>query len=75
MNGYFEPAGPFERRRLNRAILIVVAMTLAGIAFNNGVHALISAAEKSSPRIQRLVSQGDLKGRAAATSIVKSPKG
>jgi uncharacterized membrane protein len=57
MNGDFEPAGPFERRRLNRAILIVVAMTLAGIAFNDGVHALISAAEKSGPRLERLVLQ------------------
>jgi hypothetical protein len=70
MNGYFEPAGPFERRRLNRAILIVVAMTLAGIAFNNGVHALISAAEKSSLRrpVSRQVDTPALRGSSSVNS-------
>jgi hypothetical protein len=68
MNGTYEPGGPFERRRLNRAILTIVAMTLAGIVLNDGFHALITAAERSSPRLQRLV-QAYPKSRAAATPI------
>jgi hypothetical protein len=40
MNDNLEPDGTFERRRSNRAILIVVAMALAGIFLNDGVHSL-----------------------------------
>ena len=33
--------GPFERRQTNRAILLVLAMALAAIAVNGGIHSFL----------------------------------
>ena len=53
MNNDFPPVGAFERRRLNRAILIVIAMAIAGIALNDGVHAFMSRDGDSRPSAAR----------------------
>ena len=39
----------YERRRSNRAILMVVGMAFAAIALNDGVHALTTHSGKRAP--------------------------
>jgi len=72
MNHYFEPENPFERRRSNRAILLVMAMALAGIALNDGVHALMTPAGDPSPRVIQLVPRVDQKNHATAAIMCRS---
>lgn len=56
MNNSFETVGAFERGWSNRAILLVVAMALAGIVLDEVVHATsmptrpLPAASVSTPR-------------------------
>ncbi|HET8947538.1 MAG TPA: hypothetical protein VFQ07_11205 [Candidatus Polarisedimenticolia bacterium] len=37
-----ELSEPFERRRMNRAVLIIVAMVFAAIALNDGIQAFMT---------------------------------
>jgi hypothetical protein len=64
----FEPGGSFERRRSNRAILMVVALAFAGIALDDGVRSLKSPAGESRPRVKRLVPEADRNERPPALS-------
>lgn len=63
---------PFERRRSNRAVLIIVAMALAGIALNDGVQSLMAHAGEKGRQVQRLVPDADQKAGAAAARIAGS---
>jgi hypothetical protein len=40
---------PFERRRSNRAVLMVVGLAFAAMALNQGVHALSAPAAHREP--------------------------
>lgn len=72
MNDPIATVGPFERRRSNRAILIVVAMALAGTALNDGVHSLMAHAGEPGHQVHRLASGADQKARAAVHRIAGS---
>ena len=58
MNASSQPVGLFERRRLNRAIFLVAAMALTGIALNDGVHAFMTAGTEATPRTERVAPRG-----------------
>ena len=72
MNTYFEPGGPFERRRSNRAVLLVMAMAFAGIALSDGVRALMTTAVPSRPPMKRLVT-GEDRGACITISRTTEP--
>lgn len=43
MNDDFGDGGPFERRRSNRAVVMVVGMAFAAMALNHAVHAFTTS--------------------------------
>jgi hypothetical protein len=53
---------PFERRRTNRAVFIMVAMVFAAIALNDGIQSLMK--RNQGPAIARSMTPG----KAAATT-------
>ena len=69
MNPPTQPIEQFERRRSNRAILILIAMTLAGMALNDDVPSLIAETRASSRLVRRLVSDADQEARAVAARM------
>jgi hypothetical protein len=61
----------FERRRANRAVLMVMGIAFAAIALNDGIHALTTSAVKRAPArtsSQRLERCDDSTGPAASVS-------
>jgi hypothetical protein len=49
MNDDLRNGDPFERRRSNRAVLMVVGMAFVAMALNQGVHALSAPAAHREP--------------------------
>jgi len=48
MNHYLEFDEPFERRRTNRAVFIMVAMVFAAIALNDGIQSYMKHSQASA---------------------------